>query len=123
MLTRYLIPILLWCMASVADANTTFYYPDQASAFAACQAEGSIPGQACSPNGHGTTYAYDPLNRITSVVHRLQGTTSTGYDSAGHLASLTAPNGANQQTAPARPKPRTQPRLSAGSQAWLTALF
>lgn len=47
------------------------------------------------PNGHGTTYAYDPLNRITSVVDRLQGTTSTGYDSAGHLASLTAPNGAN----------------------------
>lgn len=28
-----------------------------------------------------------------------------------------------QQTAPARPRPRTQPRLSAGSQAWLTALF
>ncbi|TXT25395.1 MAG: hypothetical protein FD131_4596 [Rhodocyclaceae bacterium] len=47
------------------------------------------------PNGHATTYAYDPLNRITSVLDRLQGTASTGYDSAGHLASLTAPNDAN----------------------------
>lgn len=47
------------------------------------------------PNGHASTYAYDSLNRIASVVDRLQGTTSTGYDSAGHLASLTAPNDAN----------------------------
>ena len=52
MLIRYLIPILLWCMTSVADANTMSYYPDQASAYAACQAEGSIPGQACSPSGY-----------------------------------------------------------------------
>lgn len=55
MLIRYLIPILMWCMASVADANTMSYYPDQASAFAACQAEGSVPGQACSPGGYALT--------------------------------------------------------------------
>ena len=31
--------------------NTIAYYPDQASAYAACQADGAIPGQACSPSG------------------------------------------------------------------------
>ena len=47
------------------------------------------------PNGHASSYAYDPLNRITSAVDRLQGTTSSSYDVSGNLASLTAPNGAH----------------------------
>ncbi len=53
---------------------------------------------ATDPNSHFTDYAYDALNRLTTVIDPLNGMpdpTDYGYDVHDNLTSVTAPNDAN----------------------------
>ena len=78
-------------LTTITDASATPRYMD------------TIPEETCRPSptdwGTSATTLYDALNRATTMISAVSGTTTITYDAAGRETSLTDPVGNKTQWA------------------------